>query len=492
MSDMENHFQAQLAKQQSVMEAQFQAALAKQQRTAKSELEAALAEQADEFKKALAQNQQSLKTIQEENQARFTNQDDSIRALKDTKRDVAQRGSGNRLTDELEALRSENSTLTRRVQKLEDGLAQLCQQTGDTSDIAQSLEQHQARIQNLETQLGDIDFGTYDEIAESYTIDGIATLPSAVHRLEANFESLSQDVQTASGKTVVLEEQLIPSLQIDIDSLRTIMDTMAADNVSLSQTVQSGSGKLDQLEQRVNDMYNFHLKMPELVGGMIEEISQKHNTLKTRVHALEASPTSQGAAEGELRELRPRIAQLEARLQALDESFADGSLGGTRAQLDALRSVIDKSDRDVSTKMALIEKMVVAQGDEMNKSTKFLNHSMANLSSRFNNLSTKEMADHIIGHMEQVYTNPSGRQLSSDVADLNSQLQDVKKVVGDFEARMSSTEKMVEGLAGYSQRQDRFAGFPEDMGSEVSKSPKKRRLSPNQNGNGHSTTNGGV
>lgn len=149
-------------------------------------------------------------------------------------------------------------------------------------------------------------------------------------------------------------------------------------------------------------------------------------------------------------ELARRVADLEhpSSDRISNQTRTDNGLGDVgKVRLDAINSELTeiKSEFDATkhTVHQLTHNISTLVNEDFKKQLATVRHRITVLDGQFNNLSTKALAEEIIGHLEQLY--PNARQLTLDVeilkqrvGALTSRIDSVEGRMGDFKGGMAS------------------------------------------------------
>ena len=192
-----------------------------------------------------------------------------------------------------------------------------------------------------------------------------------------------------------------------------------------SQTVEEHAGKLSGIDldnlDKVADMMDLMIPMLQRkMDRFPAEIDNKHNSLLEQVKtltgkvAMTAGELVQGI-QSTVDAQAERIKKLEsapstasgwatiAKLEPLKTTIAS-----IKAECDSTRTLVDGLNNQyagLSIQIKQINDDVVTSNKNLSDQLDFVWQSTTSLDTRFNNLSTRGLAEHIIGQLEQVYPN---------------------------------------------------------------------------------------
>lgn len=223
---------------------------------------------------------------------------------------------------------------------------------------------------------------------------------------EEKLSSLDTEALDSAAEAVSIG---FPDLQAKVASLQTRMDY----TISLQEVDARQETLFSQVKQYVQGM-------GEDLGQVVDEAQKSTTEHEARIKALEAASKSTPSPD-------PDTGHRQAAKAEFDTISSD--IASIKSEFDATKDAISRLTKDVS-KIA---------SEDLNKQVEMLRQSFLVLDSQFNNLSTKSLAEHIIGHLEHFY--PSARQLGADIEFL-------KSLVGTLGSRIDELEGLLEDFKG--------------------------------------------
>jgi chromosome segregation ATPase len=223
---------------------------------------------------------------------------------------------------------------------------------------------------------------------------------------EEKLSSLDTEALDSAAEAVSIG---FPDLQAKVASLQTRMDH----TISLREVDARQETLFSQVQQYVQGM-------GEDLGQLVDEAQKATTEHEARIKALEAASTCAPSPD-------PDTGHRQSAKAEFDTISSD--IASIKSEFDATKVAINRLTKDVS-KIA---------SEDLNKQVEMLRQSFLVLDSQFNNLSTKSLAEHIIGHLEHFY--PSARQLNADIEFL-------KSVVGTLGSRIDELEGRLEDFKG--------------------------------------------
>ncbi|KAK3315180.1 hypothetical protein B0H66DRAFT_335958 [Apodospora peruviana] len=329
------------------------------------------------------------------------------------------------LTSDVTGLEEGNARLTESITGLN---GQLAQTNPDIANLRAALE---SRVSGLEKKLSDLDWETLDKVAEDFTFK-VPELEETVRKLQEDLANLPQTVEREAVRKIQEEMANLP---------RTVEKAGSQPAAPVSSDQQAMHAKLlAELKEISHQQFlKFSDALVVSAGKMVDGVREEAKKLTGRVTVVEEK----------LEQTHKTMDSLRADLQALD-----GIRAATR--IAALEGSFLELQKDLD-----------GIGTDLKQKTEYLNLSITTLDSRFSNLTTKGLAEVIIGHIEHFVPNP--HQLGADLAALDAKVRDVSRLL----------EELSPGLAETSQKgQDEIKSSVESWGGK----PQKRRrlnLSPN-------------
>lgn len=363
------------------------------------------------------------------------------------------------LRTEVGSLRSENSSLRSEVAELTQKLSEVADQ-GKKRD--QQIQELQTLVSSQGEQLLSIDLTEWEKLNEGMLIE----LPN----LQATVEGLCRTQQQPPGPSVATDA-------IDMSAIDTKLGVLQAE---CRQMLHEHEDKLGTIVT----------KALTRIAGWVDELRAEDESLRRELQEHSAACLS----------------TLSARARAVPSSEshsaspgqrppAQGSgaaiIAGDAASSTAMLERIDKVERAVGYyggRLANAEQRLTDMDQRVVKRVDALSHQTVVLEARWNNLSTKELAERIIGQLEQIYA-PS--KVTNDIVLLNEHAQAAKTKLADYDTCINSIKlELAEVKTAVGERkkaeQARKSEDAEDqfieLGSpERDRAAKKRKLREAQN-----------
>ncbi|KAK3903362.1 hypothetical protein C8A05DRAFT_14671 [Staphylotrichum tortipilum] len=301
-----------------------------------------------------------------------------------------------------------------------------------------------SRVDNLAGQLAQ---HTQDTAALR---DGVT---ACTQRLEQDAQKLEEHESKLSG--------------LDTEALDRFSETMSIDFPDLQRRVAAMQLKVDSTPQEIDS------KQQAMFAQVQNYMDTAGVNLAERVDEIQMSVMQHGKRLGALEEAP---ASAEKPVSAAPTSQAAGpafdvmnqDLALIKSEFNSTKAVVDRLQHDC---VALTNKDILGQ-------LAAVRHSIMVLDSQFNNLSTRSLAEFIIGHMEHIY--PNAQQLTADVKGLKlltdslaSRIDGVEGRVQDFKGKVDIFTKTRLEAAGMN-------GGDMDNGGQPGQ--KRKRVEPGPNG----------
>lgn len=292
-------------------------------------------------------------------------------------------------------------------------------------------------------------------------------------------ENLARHNQQLDGQAQKVEEHEAKLSNIDFDALEGVAETMSFEFPNLQRKVEVLQSSMDKLAHGVEaknkdlmtKVHQFTRGIADSLGQMVDGVQRETVSYGARIKALEGASVNINGSS--VPEVRP----------------AEVAADTVKIEVASIKSAVDKLAQDhvgLSAQINQVNQDVVRNNKDLNGQVEMLRLTTNVLNSQFNNLSTKSLAEHIIGQLELVY--PTPRELAADVDYLRTTLKElidrVKNVEGDvhdYKARVDGLgSAMGTSLTGCKENLRRAAEFP---GNGIGN--KRRRLdsSPNRSEN---------
>ncbi len=367
---------------------------------------------------------------------------DQLRAMRG---ELEQRQAEQEISQE-NGLRLQLSThkeeLTKSVQEqlsAHQSSSEIASSTAASVLIQQESSARQADISGLESRMDQATATIHDSIA-SYR-----------RRLEEQHRKLEEHESKLSN--------------LDTDALEGVAETMSIDFPNLQRKVAGIQAKVDAIPQETDakqqalvDGVRLYMKGVEDLSHMVDDAERTRMNHEGRIQALE-----RGSASGAGPVPAPGPATSE--LDGLDVKLFKSDLDSTKAAVDQLGQKVSTSTEDVEGQLMMIR------------------HSITSLESRFNNLTTKSMAEYIIGHLERLY--PNSPQLVADCDSLKTLTKSLASRTGVLEEWVQAFKATVERTAETQFNSSQVSNMQEhlmrnvDESNRISHKRKRTGSSPN-------------
>jgi chromosome segregation ATPase len=372
-------FEAEYSQEQDDLKAEFE----KHHAELKEQIKEQMREQMKEMAKGMKEIKEikSMKRANEESVEGVKEQVRAVRAELDKQQSKSREAMSTAevsalVRKESSALQADIAGLLKRVSELTEQLAQRAQ---DTVTLRNDLMVCTQRVDDEARKIGE-----HEEKLSSLDTEA---LDNAAEAVSIGF----------------------PDLQAKVASLQTRMDH----TISLREVDVRQETLFSQVQQYVQGM-------GEDLGQLVDEAQKATTEHEARIKALEAASKSASSPD-------PDTGHRQAAKAEFDTISSD--IASIKSEFDATKVAINRLTKDVS-KIA---------SEDLNKQVEMLRQSFLVLDSQFNNLSTKSLAEHIIGHLEHFY--PSARQLNADIEFL-------KSVIGTLGSRIDELEGRLEDFKG--------------------------------------------
>jgi chromosome segregation ATPase len=320
--------------------------------------------------------------------------------------------------------------------------------------------------------------------------------------LRNDLTACTQRVEEEAQKVDEHESKLS---NLDIEELQRVLEVMSVGFPALETKVAAIQVKVDGVP---NDMETRHQQLFDLVKkfvtGMATELAQTvdgvQNTVKDygpRIAALEKALA--GGAP-------PLTAGIEnASADALPSTNPD--MASIRSDCDSTKAAVDRLTQEhaeLSLKIDQATQDIAAAKVDTNQQLDQVRLSIKVIDTQINNLSTRSLAEHIIGVLEQLY--PNSHQLVADIGGLKTlvdrlgsrldglegRVQDFKGKVDSFVGSGSSTKlDPADAPAAAAFDAAAIASMQERLLKDIGETSRKRKRVDQANGAEHPTgTNG--
>ncbi|KAK4228418.1 hypothetical protein QBC38DRAFT_157159 [Podospora fimiseda] len=366
------------------------------------------------------------------------------------------------------------------------------------------------RLQVAESKLSQMDIEALDAATEMASFG----FPDLKRKVE-NLEHL-QVQSRQSGETIA--EPRIKALETSLSSIQESLETAEKSIRDIFVTLDDDNNRLNDAEANIEMIHNQGMQalrtesetrletvraalekemssslgnFAERFGSMVNELRDASTHLGTRVTTLEArASTGQSPAPAHNQIGLKRTASA-ARLTSPDSASPATRIATERLAKDlaSLAEKVDKIDgasRQHSERFSQLEALKIKQVlIKLQENFDMLKMMAESLDERFNNLTTKHLAEHLIGTLQQLC--PNEAQLKADIDILKKLIKTLEGKVQEFTGKVEKVDDnmakmMVDFKEGWNVSEDTL-----NKGNF-----KKRKLDTNSNGNGfaRSSSNG--
>ncbi|KXX81233.1 hypothetical protein MMYC01_201384 [Madurella mycetomatis] len=297
-------------------------------------------------------------------------------------------------------------------------------------------------------------------------------------------ENLAGYNQQLDGQVQKVEEHEAKLSNIDFDALEGVAETMSFEFPNLQRKVDGLQSSMDKLARGVEakdkdlmaKVHQFTRGVADSLGQMVDGVQRETKSYGARIKALEgASGNINGSSAPQVRP-------------------AEVAADTVKTEAASIKSAVDKLTQDhagLSAQISQLNQDVVRDKKDLNGQVEMLRLTTNVLNSQFNNLSTKSLAEHIIGQLELVY--PTQRELAADVNYLRTTLEELIDRVKNLEGNIHDYKAKADGrgsamgtsLTGCRENLRRAAEF---SGNGIGN--KRRRLDSTPNGSENPISNG--
>jgi DNA repair exonuclease SbcCD ATPase subunit len=418
--------------------------------------------------------------------------------MKATKEEGTMMGAKQEVEDVKEELRGMREELEKRQTESEqsqrnDLQSQLSKQEKDLKRvIADQLSEHKSSSGHVSSA------EVFDLIQResSVRVSDVSGLLKRVDELTGQLAQHSQETislradltacnQQAEGQIRKVDEQEARLSNIDFDTLDKVAETMVSfDFPNLQRKVDAIQTTVDEFPEKhqtlLGQVQHLTALMGNEVGKMIDGVKSTARAQEGRIEALESSSWNGG---------RSSTAEGHAMMPEFESIGSD--IASVKTDINAVKATVDGLSHEypgLSSQIHQFDLNVKATTKDFGDQLDSVRHSVAVLDTKFNNLSTRALAEQIIGQLEQIY--PNARQLAADTDGL-------KKLADGFTVRLESLEGQMQehkvrfgddGMHYYEQ----VAKHLVDCQSKNGLPQKRRRTDSGPNGAEYPVANGTV
>ena len=336
------------------------------------------------------------------------------------------------------------------------------------SDLQSQLSRHEASVtkaveQRLSEQRNSPDNVSTTEVSnlvqkESSALQSdISGLVSRVDDLAGQLAQHTQDTAALRGSVAACTQRLEQEAQkleehesklsgLDIEGLEGAAETLSIDFPELQRRVAAIQLEVDGTPETIDrkqqalftQIQNYVDAAGDILGQLVDNMELRVTNQEKRIGVLEEAPAPAGST----------VSAAPARQTATPEFNAmNQDLALIKSEFDSTKAAVDRLQHDcvaLTDKVGHVDQSVSSSSEEILGQLATVRHSITVLDAQFNNLSTRSLAELIIGHLEHLY--PNAQQLTADVKGL-------KLLTDGFAARFDRLEGWVQDFKG---RADNF------------------------------------
>lgn len=380
-----------------------------------ADLRKAVSEQKSSSAAMLAELQtQFQKQLDEHKADNAANQAQVVKAALEAQRLELSKGREESAASEA-ALRTEVSSLQSEFSSMRSEMAALTQKLSEAADQAkqrdQQIQELQALVSSQGEKLSNIDLMDWERVNDGMLIE----LP----HLQATVEGLSRTQQQAPGPGATT------NAAVDMSAIDTKLGVLQTECRQLLQESEKKQGTIvTQALARIAGWVEDLRDKDESLQRELQEHGTSLSALKARAKAVPGSE-SRSASPGQ----RPP---------------APGSGAATLADPSSITAMLERIGQAekvltmLGGRTANTERQLAETDQRLAKRVEALNHQTVVLEARWNNLTTKDLAERLIGHLEQIYTPV---KVLNDIVHLNEQMQSTAAKLGEHDTSIGSVKE---------------------------------------------------
>ncbi|KAL2179998.1 uncharacterized protein P884DRAFT_275578 [Thermothelomyces heterothallicus CBS 202.75] len=243
--------------------------------------------------------------------------------------------------------------------------------------------------------------------------------------LSKDLSACVQRVEVEARKVEEHEEKLSG---VDVEALEGVAEKMSIEFPDLQRKMAGIQARMDGTISR----QEVESKQNSLLARVQRYVTESGESLAQMVDAVQKATAEQSVQIEELKKASISTARLGAdsepnRATKAEFETISSDIASIKSDFDATKVAVDKLSKDVST---IVEEDLKNQLETIRLSIKVLD-------SQFSNLSTKSLAEHIIGQLGQIY--PNAQQINADIEAL-------KTMISNLAYRMVQLERQTEDL----------------------------------------------
>jgi len=325
--------------------------------------------------------------------------------------------------------------------------------------------------------------------------DDVALLKEENAQLRSELASNKSD-NAALLKQVDDLANLVSQQGAELQKLREASDSHSAALVAVKGRTDDHSRVLSEFDpdnlSQAADFFAF--EKPSMVADAATQRSELDGLVESikPLRTLEGQFSRLKSAQdriidrfgGMVNDLRKTAAQNEERIQKL-ESATPTPAAAAAPEGPSLRGETEKLERDLHSFNTALQSSIQVVQEESDQKCRKLNHMVDVLNVQFNNLTTKELCDQIIGQIENLF--PNTRQLQDDLNQLASRMAELETRLKDAAEENQAIHEILRST------QSRGEAIGDAMCQLITAGPanaKKRKVAETANGGRDSVENG--
>lgn len=381
-----------------------------------ADLRKAVSEQKSSSAAMLAELQtQFQKQLDEHKADNASNQAQVVKAALEAQRLELSKGREESAASEA-ALRTEVSWLQSEFSSMRSEMAALTQKLSEAADQAkqrdQQIQELQALVSSQGEKLSNIDLMDWERVNDGMLIE----LPS----LQATVEGLSRAQQQLAPGPAVATNAAVEMSAVDtkLGVLQTECRQMLQENEKKQEIILTHT--LTRIAEWVDDLR----AKDEGLQRELQEHGTSLSALKARAKAVPGSE-SRSASPGQ----RPPAPGSGAAIPADASSIT--------AMLERITAA-EKGLAYLGKRTGNTDQRLAETDQRLAKKVEALNHQTVVLEARWNNLTTKELAERVIGQLEQIY---APVKVINDIVLLNEQMQSTTAKLAEHDTSIGAIKE---------------------------------------------------
>ncbi|KAK4250149.1 hypothetical protein C7999DRAFT_12118 [Corynascus novoguineensis] len=233
-------------------------------------------------------------------------------------------------------------------------------------------------------------------------------------------KDLATYTQRVENEAQKVEEHEAKLSSLDTEALEGVAEAMSIEFPDLQRKTAGIQAKLDVAISRQefeSKQEIFFLQVQQFVANSSKTLASMVDDHTVQIEALKKASPKNAASGG---------AHIEPNQAAKAEfETINSELALIKSDFDAAKVTVDKLSQDISS---------IVNAD-LKKQLEAVRFSLNVLDSRYNNLSTKSLAEHIIGQLGQMY--PNAHQINADIEALKTMIGNVASRIDELERRIA-------------------------------------------------------